>query len=480
MKLLKCFASLIVLAGLTFSQTTYYWTGTANSNFSAAGNWTPLRPIGLNTDILVFETGTELNVMNVQQVTIGELIIRRNTSLTLSPSAGNTKCITIKGGTGEDLVIESGSSLRILGNDPALNIYLSTGATADISGYFTFQGEIAHNINTADPLSLKFNSGSVFTQSCPGNIFNSTGTMNSAIFKNGSTFNINHTNALSPFGLLAPSTKVIFEPQSNLVILETSSILLNGRSIPNLTIEQYAVLNAVESFTDGLTVGNLTIKNSGSLIVGSTDSYSIPEFNIQGNISVNGTFRFSTNSGSKFRISLNGTETQSISGSGEIIIPEKVELFSIDNDLILFRDLIVSCPIIHNSGSVVLNGHYIKLPSTKNQTVITRPVEESAGSNLKENSNSPEEISISQNYPNPFNPSTKIDFEVPVDSKVSLKVYDISGKEISTLVNDQVMSGYHTVDFISTGLSSGVYFYQLNAFAGNQTFTKVMKMILTK
>ena len=89
----------------------------------------------------------------------------------------------------------------------------------------------------------------------------------------------------------------------------------------------------------------------------------------------------------------------------------------------------------------------------------------------------PTRFELSQNYPNPFNPSTKINFSVPVDSKVSLKIYDISGKLVSTLLNNEFKTAnYYTVDFNGVNLSSGTYFYSLQS--GDKIDTK--KMVLIK
>jgi photosystem II stability/assembly factor-like uncharacterized protein len=76
-------------------------------------------------------------------------------------------------------------------------------------------------------------------------------------------------------------------------------------------------------------------------------------------------------------------------------------------------------------------------------------------------SNVPKDFKLYQNFPNPFNPMTKIKFDVPKSSLVTLKVYDILGKEISTLVNDNLQANTYMVDFNASGLNSGVYFYQL-------------------
>lgn len=92
----------------------------------------------------------------------------------------------------------------------------------------------------------------------------------------------------------------------------------------------------------------------------------------------------------------------------------------------------------------------------------------------------PAKFSLSQNYPNPFNPSTKINYEIPVDANVSLVLYDISGKEVFSLVNEFKSAGYHTVDFSGTGLSSGTYFYRMTTFDGVKQVIETKKMVLTK
>lgn len=87
---------------------------------------------------------------------------------------------------------------------------------------------------------------------------------------------------------------------------------------------------------------------------------------------------------------------------------------------------------------------------------------------------------ISQNYPNPSNPKSKIDFAMPFDGKVSIKVYDILGKEVATLVNEFKSADFYTVEFDGSNIASGTYFYRIIAEGDNQKFTKTLKMILVK
>ena len=88
----------------------------------------------------------------------------------------------------------------------------------------------------------------------------------------------------------------------------------------------------------------------------------------------------------------------------------------------------------------------------------------------------PSNYTLSQNYPNPFNPSTQIEYSIPKSRFVTVKVYNLLGQEVATLVNQEQKAGSYKVDFDATKLASGVYMYQLHA--GNFSLTK--KMILMK
>jgi minor extracellular serine protease Vpr len=85
------------------------------------------------------------------------------------------------------------------------------------------------------------------------------------------------------------------------------------------------------------------------------------------------------------------------------------------------------------------------------------------------------DFSLNQNFPNPFNPSTKISWQSPVGSWQVLKVFDVLGKEVATLINEYMPSGKYEVEFDAAHLSSGVYLYRLQA--GEQSFTRKMTLI---
>ncbi len=95
---------------------------------------------------------------------------------------------------------------------------------------------------------------------------------------------------------------------------------------------------------------------------------------------------------------------------------------------------------------------------------------------VRENNILPSEFSLYQNYPNPFNPSTTINYEIPKQSFVKLKIYDILGREVKTLVNEEKSAGNYKVTFDASGLASGIYFYRMQA----GSFVETKKLILLK
>ena len=93
-----------------------------------------------------------------------------------------------------------------------------------------------------------------------------------------------------------------------------------------------------------------------------------------------------------------------------------------------------------------------------------------------QNKDLPSRFELYQNYPNPFNPSTTIRYSLPKTSFVTLKVYDILGREVGTLVNEQKPAGNYQVEFNASSFASGVYFYKIQA----GSFAAVKKLLLLK
>ncbi len=127
-----------------------------------------------------------------------------------------------------------------------------------------------------------------------------------------------------------------------------------------------------------------------------------------------------------------------------------------------------------NAGNLYITGRIIRFLNTDEDVAIfkyasTIGIQQISGE-------VPEKFELSQNYPNPFNPVTNIKFSIPKQGNVKLVVFDITGRQVAELVNEQLSAGSYNFDFNASGLSSGAYFYKLVT----NEFTDVKKMILVK
>lgn len=127
-------------------------------------------------------------------------------------------------------------------------------------------------------------------------------------------------------------------------------------------------------------------------------------------------------------------------------------------------------------------------PGYVSSSIQVHPGETNANINItlsgvnSDNSTTPKAFNLSQNYPNPFNPSTSISYQLPSDAYVTLKIFNVLGNEVKTLINGFIPAGSHQVQFNANGLSTGVYFYTIkaNSLNGKQSFQNTKKMILMK
>jgi hypothetical protein len=635
----------LLTATCSFSQTTYTWVGGTSGNFTTAVNWSPVRANGQVSDILIFSNGTTVNANNVQQQTIGQLIITNNTHVIFTPASGNPKVLSINGGAGDDLRVDSGSVFEINGDSPRLGILLKTGTTGSVYGSIIIRAQQNHYINALDGNSLKFHRGSSLTQNSPGYIFTNSGTSNTVIFENGSSFIMKHPLASTPFGLDAPASKVTFNSNSTFILQASNSngLNLNGRTYGNFILNMNASVQINEAFTSDVLFNDITIKKGAILNINNSNLNYTPSFNVIGNLNVNGNFLFTDSSTNNFKIKITGTNPQAIYGNGQIELPASLTDVEFNNSVRINMNTnvvagckvyvntnlnLIDCKLIANTtvnpgasitsnngyvignltkyftnnlrtqnfeigtkngytpvtitfenimnpGSLTVstvahthplvqdstkamkrywtftnngiefnhysaifhylssdfntnfieskdestmifkgfgtskkgkeNGFDIYFRDTLNNLIGIRNVENFGDLTIIKNetnvpatyglvmnsvskinntndvtSNNPKKFDLSQNYPNPFNPTTKIDYELPIPSSVSIKVYDINGREVSTLVNQNQTAGHYTVEFSSKNISSGVYFYKISATNGQQNFEKTNKMIISK
>ncbi len=150
-----------------------------------------------------------------------------------------------------------------------------------------------------------------------------------------------------------------------------------------------------------------------------------------------------------------------------------------DNDTVSFS-FAYTAPLTPTTDTIFANGNSVNFDNTNsgdmwnfavNKPVLVAVPEAIIGGNGKVTG-----YMLYQNYPNPFNPSTRIKYDIPQNGNVTLKIYDINGREVRTLVNGFRPQGTYEAEFNSAGLSSGIYYYRLSS--GN--YTRVMKMSLIK
>ena len=238
---------------------------------------------------------------------------------------------------------------------------------------------------------------------------------------------------------------------------------------------------------DSLTLSNLFsyLQTDVSLIPTNASSISYP-------ISLQTTQPPDTLAGGSV-VSSRGTpfNTISISVSGREAKSD-LKLFSKDNPLLDSRDgKFEYSNVINLDLSSALGKNIIITPQIKVQGVFNEKnlrfglsdIVYANNSSAEKNplvknyvSDLPTEYNLSQNYPNPFNPSTVISYSIPADGFVSLKIYDILGREVGNLVNEEKLAGTYAVNFDASKLPSGVYIYSLKA----NDYIKIRKMTLVK
>jgi len=229
----------------------------------------------------------------------------------------------------------------------------------------------------------------------------------------------------------------------------------------------------------------------GNLYVSSYGGHTVRKFDQNGNdlgLFVNSNLAGPTNiwfdgNGDLLVTDYNGTAVKRFNSSGAFVSNFLTGLSQAEGvDFFPNGNILIGNGATHSVKMFDSNGNYLEdfIPNGSGGLITPNAIviRETNVSSVSDNHNSlkDETFILEQNYPNPFNPTTEIKYRLLVAGKVTMKVYNILGKEIATLVNEELATGEQEVKFDATDLPSGIYFYQLKA--GNYVETK--KMICLK
>jgi len=155
----------------------------------------------------------------------------------------------------------------------------------------------------------------------------------------------------------------------------------------------------------------------------------------------------------------------------------KINVAYSPEDSITFYAVRLATDIPDNINNVIVLNYSLQ---NKELTYNFVPLTEITTSVSQESSQLPEIFYLNQNYPNPFNPATVINYQLPQDGFVALKVYDIIGREVETLISENQSAGRYTVNFDASDLPSGIYIYRLQVNSAAGGYTASRKMMLLK
>ncbi len=192
---------------------------------------------------------------------------------------------------------------------------------------------------------------------------------------------------------------------------------------------------------------SIAIQTDGKLVVGGTSGILAPSFAVA---------RFNSDGTMDTTFGTNGTVT--------------TNTFSTDQDI----DDEIHSVAIQTDGKIVAAG-FSQASFGATDFAVARYLQSNV-TGIKQTKTLPKIFALDQNYPNPFNPTTTISYELSANSFVTLKVYDILGREVATLVNGKENAGSYSVQFDGSKLASGVYFYRLTA----GSFVSVKKLVMLK
>jgi hypothetical protein len=266
----------------------------------------------------------------------------------------------------------------------------------------------------------------------------------------------------------ASAAQLIIAPNNKVVNADSGGITVNIESNTTWSIkDSISWINVIPDTGDGngsimvlFTANNDSLLRSGTLSI--TADTLVKKFVLQ----QKGLDVY------EIRALVDSSDSGTTSGSGRYLVKSQARVIALPNHGWIFRDW-------RENNSVVSNDSVYNFIVSSPRTLIAKF--EKVLTDVNDDLRFSDKFELFQNYPNPFNPITKIKYSIPSNlkgqtSKVVLKIFDILGNEISTLVNEDKSPGYYEVEWVAESLPSGIYFYRLTA----SDFISTKKMIVLK
>ncbi|MDY0082342.1 MAG: T9SS type A sorting domain-containing protein [Ignavibacteriaceae bacterium] len=382
------------------------------------------------------------------------------------------------GNTSSDVINVFNNMVNVGAQDETRNVYGIGLRSAQVMGNL----KVYHNTIVVNEM------GSSLVSYGIGNHTNGTGSVNLDLLNNIIINNHTGNAGSAAIGLNAPMTTTL-SSDYNVLLSDQVLVSYQGTNYPDLNSWQATTqdLNSVSKVVNFVSATDLHLAGSSN---GDVDLVGTPISEIT--IDIDGDTR---------------SATSPYKGSDEASLPIPVELASFTasldkNSVILAWTTASELNSSHFDIEKISDGSEwnsigsISAAGNSTKRIDYRFVDENVSGQLLKyrlklvdldgsftysqvveiNGTLPNSFSLSQNYPNPFNPTTKINYTIPFDSKVTISVYSITGELITELVNDFVPAGTYNVDFDGSNLASGMYIYKMTA--GN--FTQTNKMMLMK
>lgn len=346
------------IANYTTGASNIYTWGGGNGSFAVAANWVPSRTVPSGQDVLRFNAGDSVRVTDITSQSIGQLVISNSTKVVLAAAVACS--LTVAGSAGTDLIVEAGSSLHVRGTN-TLSILLSTGSSGSISGTFSMDSA-SHRLLSVDTGSLLFTAGATCIHGNPnsslnaGNPFGTTN-LNSVVFQSGSSFVFYHGS--NPFGAVAPSSVVVFQPGSWFRFGRVgTSAAFSGRTYANIDLNVSGYSGTAPGGSS-LSFDTLYVRD-GSLNFTLTGG-----INVKNVIIVEGNGVLSFNPTASATLQFNGSTPQSIGGTGTLNFGSLVK-FKLNNaaGLMLYKDLVLQDSVTITNGLLDLRESKLTLGAT--------------------------------------------------------------------------------------------------------------------